>query len=91
MNTGFMRESVCTHNSLIGSNGDAGNGGEQPAGGVKLFKAKIRIYMVKVLPDVQRYGEFLKSGIPSPLADSVDGALNLANAGFDSRERVGYR
>ncbi len=83
MDAGFVRESVGAHDGLVRRHLRGRDFREHAAGAKKLFEAHSGCDAEAVFPHSQRDDNFFQRRVPGPLANSVDGAFDLANARAD--------
>ncbi len=88
MDACFVRKSIGANHGFIGRNADSGDLRKQPACGIELFEIDVRLDLVMILAHVQSDDELLDRSVASAFANAVDRTLNLANAPFNSGERI---
>ena len=89
MDAGLMGEGVGTHDGLGGRDGHAGDVAEELAGAVDLPGIDAGLRVVEVPAGINCHGQLFQAGVARPLADAVDGALDLGGAGLHAGQGVG--
>src|SRR5580658_10400810 len=87
----FVGEGVGAYDRFVGRDLRAGDFGEHAAGGEQVLEIDIRGYAEAFLAYGQRYDYFFQRSVAGPLADSVDGAFDLADAGAHRGQGVSNR
>ena len=90
VNAGLVGEGVLAHHGLVARHVHAGDARDQPAGRVELA-VSTPVDTPKVFSaGAQRHHHLFQRAVAGPLADAVDGALDLTGAGADRGEAVGH-
>ncbi len=85
-----MGEGVLAYDSLVALHLDARDVGHQPAGRVELLGDDPAPQAEVVAARPHGHHDFLQGAIAGPLADAVDGTLDLPGALVQGREAVGH-
>src|SRR5258707_9934028 len=91
VNARFVRESVRANNRFIRGDLRPRDFGKHAARGKQLLQPDAGRYSEAVLADRQRDDDFFERGISGALADAVDRALDLTDAGANRCERIRHR
>ncbi len=90
MDAAFVGKGVFAHDRLVGLGFDAGDGGDEPAGGVDLLGVDAGLYVTEdVATDLECHDDLFQCGVARSLSQAVDGALDLTRAVLDRRQGVG--
>ena len=89
VDAGCVGEGVGADDGLVGRAAEADALGQHLAGGVELVHHDVVAVGKLVAADDEDGGDLFERGVAGALADAVDGALDLADAGFDAGEGVG--
>src|SRR5216117_1038890 len=87
----LVGERVLAHDCLVRLDVDARDVREEPRGLEDLLGLHARVDAEEVLASAKRHHDLLERRVPRPLADPVDGALDLPRPVHDGRQRVGDR
>ena len=90
VDAGLVGEGVPADDRLVRLREAAGEVGEQLAGAVDLAGLDVAAEAQRRAAHVAGHDQLLHGRVAGPLADAVDGALHLARARRDRRERVGH-
>src|SRR5205809_1450929 len=88
MNSGFVSKCVRAHDSFIRSNLRAGNFREHATSWKQMLQFDVGGYAKTFFAHCKSDGNFFERGVSRALADSVDGALDLAHTSANCRERI---
>ena len=88
VDAGLVREGVRPDDGLVRLDDIAGQRGHELRRGRDLLGVDARVDAEVVGADIQRDHDLLERRVARPLADPVDRALDLADAGLDGGERV---
>ena len=91
MYAGFVRKGVAPHNGFVRLNAEADDLREQLAGRINLASVDSRLKSEPIAAHVHSHHHLFERCIPGALADTVDGAFDLAGAGINRGETVRYR
>src|ERR1700685_3771583 len=91
MDSGFVREGVIADNRLVRRHRLSDDLREQARGRIDLARFDAGAYLHQVLARLERHHDLFHRGIAGTLADSVDGAFDLARAITDRGERIRHR
>jgi hypothetical protein len=91
VDAGLVREGVLADHGLVALHGQAGDARHQPADRVQPFGVDAAWQVEVVAARPHRHHHFLERTVAGPLADAVDGALDLPRAFLDRGQRVGHR
>jgi hypothetical protein len=84
-------EGVLADDRLVGLDLDSGDEAQELAGVIDLVGLDSGVALEELASDLEGHDDLLHRGIPGPLADAVDRALDLAGAGSDRGQAVGHR
>ncbi len=85
-----MGEGVFADDRFVGLGLDAGDGGDEAAGGVNFAGVDPGFDVVEdITADFEGHDDLLQGRVSGPLSQAVDGALHLPGAVLDGGERVG--
>ncbi len=87
----LVGEGVGADDRLVALHHEPRHLGEESARGVDLPGVDSRLEPVEVGAGPEGHHHFLERTVPRALADAVDGALDLAGSGAESREAIGDR
>src|SRR5262245_15267125 len=87
----LVRERILPDARLVGLHVHTGDVRQEPRGPEDLLRPHPGLDAEEVLPRPQRHHDLLERGVAGPLADPVDGALDLAGAVHEGRQRVRHR
>ncbi len=85
-----MGKGIGTDNGLVGLHHDTGDGRQQLAGGIDVLGDHLCTERHDVLAGAQGHDHLFEGTVAGPLADAVDGALDLLGPGLYCGQRVGY-
>ena len=83
VDAGGVGEGVGSDDGLVGRGAEGDALGQHLAGGVELVHDDVVLVGQLVAAGGEDGGEFFEGGVAGALADAVDGALDLADAGLD--------
>ena len=90
VDAGLVGEGIAADDRLVPLDLDAGDVGDQPAGGHQPLGVDAGFGIIEVGPGAQGHDHFLQGAVAGPFADAVDRALDLPGARFDARQAVGH-
>ena len=86
----LVGEGVAADDRLVGLDDEAGQVADQAAGGRDLLRGHAAGEVRELRrPRAQRHDDLFQRGVAGPLAEPVDGHLDLSRAGLDGGQRVG--
>jgi hypothetical protein len=88
VDAGLVGEGVLADHRLVRRHRRAGHHADHARGAVELARGDLGVVPPHVLAGLERHHHLLERGVAGPLADAVDGALDLRGAGADGRQRV---
>src|ERR1700675_4261658 len=91
MDTRLVREGIAADDRLVHLHALTGQGREQLARAVDLLRLDGRGVGELIGSYAKGHHDFLERRVAVSLADTVDGALDLAHSGVDGRQRIGDR
>src|ERR1700746_3260363 len=91
MDASLVGEGVASGDGLVGLHWDARNLAQHLAGGKNLLAYHAGLVWVTIRPNMHRHQNFFERGVAGPLADAVDGALNLPSSGANCGQSIRYR
>ena len=91
MDTGLVRKGVGAHHRLVGLNRKARDARDQTRAVHDLCGIEAGLTVEQILTGAHRHHDLLERGVAGALAETVDGAFNLARTVAHGGERVGDR
>ena len=89
MYAGLVGKGIGAHNGLVPLDLKASQGRNHPGSLVNLASVNVGADMIMIGPNLQGHHDLLERTIAGPLAQAINGTLDLAGTGANGRKRIG--